>query len=153
MSDSLPRLPQACHTIGFAPDNGLYTADQMRDYARAALAAGLEGQPADDDKPLAMALELASAWRRLFEAVAKELGCLPSTYVKGNDHVIRKAHALRLGDHAAISQRPAFVSALRGLVDSLQREPTEFELRAAAHELTVKADRIAAAARSGGDDA
>jgi len=42
------------------------------------------------------------------------------------------------------SQRPAFVAALRGLVASLHREPTEFELRAAAHELTVKADRIAA---------
>lgn len=51
------------------------------------------------------------------------------------------------------TQRSAFVDALRGLVDSLQREPTEFELRAAAHELTVKADRIAAGRNRGGNDA
>lgn len=42
------------------------------------------------------------------------------------------------------AQRPALVTALRGLLASLQREPTEFELRAAAHECTVQADRIAA---------
>ncbi|MGE0674826.1 MAG: hypothetical protein AB7O64_17410 [Methylibium sp.] len=42
---------------------------------------------------------------------------------------------------------------MRGLLASLQREPTEFELRAAAHEFTVMADRAAAAARAGGDDA
>ena len=54
---------------------------------------------------------------------------------------------------AESSQRPAFVAAMRGLVASLHREPTEFELRAAAHEFTVMADRAAAAARAGGDDA
>lgn len=51
------------------------------------------------------------------------------------------------------SSSPALVTALRGLLASLQREPTEFELRAAAHEFTVMADRAAAAARAGGDDA
>lgn len=49
--------------------------------------------------------------------------------------------------HAQCAERPAFVSALRSLVDSLSRQPTEQELRAAAHELTVKADRIAASQR------
>lgn len=51
------------------------------------------------------------------------------------------------------TQRPALVTALRGLLAALNREPTEFELRAAAHEFTVMADRAAAAARNGGDDA
>lgn len=50
-------------------------------------------------------------------------------------------------------QRPALVTALRGLLASLSRAPTEFELRAAAHEFTLMADRAAAAARQGGDDA
>lgn len=49
------------------------------------------------------------------------------------------------------AQRPALVTALRGLLASLQREPTDFELRAAAHEFTVQADRIAAG-RSRGED-
>lgn len=50
-------------------------------------------------------------------------------------------------------QRPALVTALRGLLASLSRAPTEFELRAAAHEFTLMADRAAVAARAGGDDA
>ncbi len=45
---------------------------------------------------------------------------------------------------SADQPRPALVTALRGLLASLQREPTEFELRAAAHEFTVQADRVAA---------
>lgn len=53
----------------------------------------------------------------------------------------------------AVQQRPALVTALQGLLASLSRQPTEFELRAAAHEFTVMADRAAAAARQGGDDA
>lgn len=44
----------------------------------------------------------------------------------------------------AEQERPALVTALRGLLASLHRQPTEFELRAAAHEFTVQADRIAA---------
>lgn len=54
---------------------------------------------------------------------------------------------------AAQAQRPALVTAIRGLLASLSREPTEFELRAAAHEFTVMADRAAAADRQGGEDA
>ncbi len=49
------------------------------------------------------------------------------------------------------AQRPALVTALRGLLASLSRAPTEFELRAAAHEFTVMADRAAAADRAGAD--
>ena len=50
-------------------------------------------------------------------------------------------------------QRPALVTALRGLLASLQREPTEFELRAAAHEFTAQADRIAAGRNHRGEAA
>lgn len=39
---------------------------------------------------------------------------------------------------------PALVSFLEGLLRQLGREPTEAELRAAAHWLTVRADRAAA---------
>lgn len=49
--------------------------------------------------------------------------------------------------------RPSLVTALHGLLDSLNREPTEFELRCAAHEFTVRADRRAARRQAGGDDA
>lgn len=49
-------------------------------------------------------------------------------------------------------QRPAFSSALRGLVESLSRTPLTEELRFAAHELTVMADRISAKARRGEDE-
>lgn len=45
------------------------------------------------------------------------------------------------------SARPdPLVSALRGLLASLHRQPNEHELRAAAHEFTVLADRAAAEA-------
>lgn len=47
----------------------------------------------------------------------------------------------------AAQQRPALVTALRGLLAALNREPTEFELRATAHEFTVMADRVATAQR------
>lgn len=47
----------------------------------------------------------------------------------------------------------ALVQFIDGLLASLGREPTEAELRAAAHALTVRADRIACARRSGDDDA
>lgn len=40
---------------------------------------------------------------------------------------------------------PALTQVLDGLLASLGREPTEAELRAAAHSLTVRADRIALA--------
>lgn len=53
----------------------------------------------------------------------------------------------------ATQKRPALVTAMQGLLASLSRAPIEFELRAAAHEFTVLADRAAAAARAGGDDA
>lgn len=36
----------------------------------------------------------ANPWQELFWSVAKELNCLPSTFVDANDHVIRKARAL-----------------------------------------------------------
>lgn len=65
--------------------------------------------------------------------------------------VVRSEHFCET--HKPAQQRPALVTALRGLLASLQREPTEFELRAAAHEFTLMADRAAAAARAGGDDA
>lgn len=48
-------------------------------------------------------------------------------------------------------ERPALVSALRGLLASLSRDQTEQELRAAAHEFTVRADRLAVA-RTRGED-
>lgn len=38
------------------------------------------------------------------------------------------------------TQRPALVPALHGLLASLSRQPTEFELRAAAHEFSVITD-------------
>jgi hypothetical protein len=65
--------------------------------------------------------------------------------------VVRSEHFCEM--HMPAQQRPALVTALRGLLASLSRQPTEFELRAAAHEFTVMADRAAAAARAGGDDA
>lgn len=55
---------------------------------------------------------------------------------------------------AAPEERPALVDALRGLLASLSRDPTEQELRAAAHEFTVRADRLSAKlARREDDDA
>ena len=34
-------------------------------------------------------------WRKLFWALAKELNCLPSSFVDGNEHVLRKAQELQ----------------------------------------------------------
>lgn len=61
-------------------------------------------------------------------------------------------HVVRQRDAAPPVTRDAFSSALRGLVESLNRKPLAEELRFAAHELTVMADRISARARRGEED-
>lgn len=46
--EALPPLPKAYYTIAWAEENGMYSAGQMRDYARAALAAAPAAQPQSD---------------------------------------------------------------------------------------------------------
>ena len=50
-------------------------------------------------------------WRELFFSLAQELGCLPSTYASGNQHVIRKAHTLMEESKNSIPLQDAWVAA------------------------------------------
>ncbi len=56
--DNLPPLPESFDTLDWFPETRAYTADQMRDYARAALAAA---QPAQAE-PVAYVDEFSIAW-------------------------------------------------------------------------------------------
>lgn len=96
--------------------------------------------------------ELASTWAVMAEMEKDAKPGRRETLRECADGVRMLADIIKRAT-AVSSPRPALVTALRGLLASLSREPTEFELRAAAHEFTVMADRAAAAARAGGDDA
>lgn len=112
--------------------------------ARAALA---------EQPPYASALaELTAAWvpfsRRL--EIAERAG----TVVDAQFNEIVRAvveYVVSNPDPTPAPTRPALVDAMRGLLASLNRDPTEQELRAAAHEFTVRADRLAVA-RTRGED-
>ncbi len=79
-----------CDTNPQAPprDNrGNYLESDVRDMWRVWQARAHLAQPAQ-------AVDVGAAWRDLFWQVALELGCLPSTFVDGNSHVLCAARAL-----------------------------------------------------------
>lgn len=70
--EALPPLPKAYYTIAWAEENGMYSAGQMRDYARAALAAAPAAQPQSDLNVKTMyCLECERLSRELAEVKAK----------------------------------------------------------------------------------
>jgi hypothetical protein len=55
--------------------------------------------------------EEIATWRELFFSLARELGCLPSTFARGNVHVINKARELMAASKNSIPLQDAWVAA------------------------------------------
>ena len=130
---------------------------EARAELRAALAAAPPVQPVAST-PYASALaDVTAAWvpfsRRL--EIAEKVGTVVDAQF---NEIVREVvqYMLLKNDSPPpvpeAHQRSSFSSALRGLVESLSRTPIPEELRFAAHELTVMADRISAKARRGEDE-
>lgn len=80
-NDNLLPLPKPTPlTTDLALEDKMYTADQVRQAQRDAVAASGAG--------------VLAGWQALFDQVALALNCLPSSFLDGNDHVIKAAAML-----------------------------------------------------------
>ena len=134
----LARLAQVADTLHLQPIHTEELVSLLRE-ARAALTAEPPAQPIAT-APYASALaQVTAAWvpfsKRL--AIAEKVGTVVDAQ---SNEIVREVvqYVVQKNDAPPqvpdAQQRPAFSSALRGLVESLSRTPSPEELRFAAHE-------------------